>query len=536
MGVESLNEDTLALIVSHLDSADARKLSSTAHLFYTTARDRALGDVKIHSFSNAVKFCNYMLRDRHDCLPLLRTLRVQCIIENAQRLAQQESRFHEHSEDEYRAGAVLLADLLEEIPEIRVLVLYQAEVWMMYERRIVTIVSAMCSLDELEFTDIGPQVSDTLHDLKSTPRKLALANADRGSRRVKLDSDFGRKWPGWPLWSTLKPANSAPHMWRLDPEGLSFPSVRVLAAHAPGSLPPSPDLARIFPNVREVDFGDGGATTHFPIFWAPGQQHQRAVDWPTLETVHATGLALKWWKNAHPVHCLELLSPLKKVDDQETGTRGLNPAAEREDALMAAKNVQPVALIATLSTRLRDRYMRSLFTSSRRLRYVSAEVLDVRQFQTWLPDLQQWWGYVQKALSRYPRVVCLKVRCSVSRATTLENPTQQTSLDPMVGPVSYPEALQTVLAALPQWATSIPTLRYLSLDLRSTSPTLREHHGDQAKFEADEEGDLHWWQIDGGVNERMAKPLASSQGERIAAFLCSSRYDWQAELDTQSIA
>ena len=368
MGVQALNQDTLASIVANLDSRDARNLSLTARIFHAVAREHALKDVTLFTFANVVKFCDYMLHDARDRLPSLRVLRIRCFVENAERLAQQEPRYREHSEDEYRSGAALLADLLQEVPDLRVLDLNQAEVWMMYERRIVTIVSALRALQELAFTDIGPQVADTLRGLQSAPYKMALEDPI---------SSFGLPHPtSW--------------QYRLEPTGLSFPSVQVLSAKVQHVLPGAPDLARVFPNARVVDFGDGYMPT-FRVLFGAQPPHIRTVDWPSLEHVYGTGHALKWWTNAHPIHCVELLSPLRKIDNKEFGMRRLNPAAEREDAMAAVKHVQPVALIVTLSTRLGERYMREFFTSMTRLRYVSVEVWDVYRYQTWLPDLHKWW-------------------------------------------------------------------------------------------------------------------------------------------------
>lgn len=368
MGVQTLNHDTLALIVANLDSSDARSLSSTARIFHAVAREHALKDVTIHSFANVVKFCNYMLHDARARLPSLRALRIRCFVENAERLAQQEPRFREHSEDEYRSGAALLATLLQEVPDLRVLVLGQAEVWMMYERRIVAIVTAMRALQELEFTDIGPQVADTLRSLQSAPRKMALEDPI---------SSVGLPRPSW--WQ-----------YRLEPTGLSFPSVQVLSVRAQHVLPGAPGLARIFPNARVVNFGDEYVPT-FRVLIGAQPPHVRTVDWPSLECVYGTGHALKWWTNPHPIHCVELLSPLRKIDNKEFGLRKLNPAAERDDAMAAVKHVQPVVLIATLSAKLGERYLKGFLTSMTRLRYVSAEVWDVYRYQTWLPDLSKWW-------------------------------------------------------------------------------------------------------------------------------------------------
>lgn len=377
MDVQTLNPDTLSLIVANLDSHDAHCLSSTARIFHAVAREHALKDATLHSFANVVKFCHYMLHDAHDRLPSLRALRIQCFVENAERLAQQEPRFREHSEDEHASGAALLADLLQEAPELRIFVLRQAEVWMMYEHRIVAIVAAMRALKEVEFTDIGPQVAETLRSLQSAPYRMALED---------------------PISSTGLPHPSS-WQYRLEATGLSFPSVQVLSVRAQHVLPGAPDLARIFPNARVVNFGNGYVPS-FRILLGVQPPHVRTVDWPSLEYVQGTGHGLKWWTNAHPIHCVELLSPLRKVDNMEFGMRSLNYAAEREDTRAAVKHVQPIALIATLSSKLGERYLRGFLTSMTRLRYLCAEVWDVYRYQTWLPDLAKWWVSAPASLMR----------------------------------------------------------------------------------------------------------------------------------------
>ena len=466
--METLNQDSLALIVANLNSKDARNLSYTARMFHAVAKEHALKDVTLHSFPNVVKFCNYILHDAPDRLPSLHALRVRCIVESAERLAQGH-RYGEPSADEYKSGATLLADVLHEVPDLRVFVLDQAEIWMTYERRIVTLVSSLCALQEIGFTDIGPQVADTLRGLKSTPRKMALEDP--------IDS-FGIPSPS--AWQ-----------FRLEPTNLSFPSVHVLSVRAQQVLPGALDLARVFPNARVVNFGDR-YVSNFRVLFGPQPPHIRTVDWPSLEHVYGTGHALRWWTNAHPIHCLELLSPLRKVDNNESGVQKLNPSAEREDARTAVKHVQPVALVVTMSARLGEKYMREFFSSMTRLRYVSVEVWDVYRYQTWLPDLRKWWvsdvpthrankadadcaeqSTVQKILARHSELVCLKVRCSVTQRDLTRSDVEQTGTDPEDAPTSPDQALENVLASLPQWAVKVPSLRYLSLDLRETSPALK---------------------------------------------------------------
>lgn len=372
MGIESLDEDVLRLVLSHLNQPDVHRLSWASHSLRTLLKVQVLKDVTLSSsFHQVAAFCEYMLNDAHDLLKMLRALRIQVFMEPPEQRARMTPENLQQSEEDLVRGAALLADLLSQIPALHTLFLHYAEVWMHYEPRIVTSIASLPDLQELELTDMGPHVSDTLRTLHSAPTRLTLAEPARGLQ-------------------------SMPHMWRMDPAGLSLPSVRVLSAKVRFHLPGAPDLARIFPNARDVDFGDGPAA-YVPVPIAVGGPPQgervRVVDWPSVEVVRGTGTGLKSWKNAHPVHRLELLRPLGKNDGatfEMAGAGGPNAAWEREDALAAVRNVQPVVLIVTLSARLGHRYLRSLFTASRRLRYVSAQVWEVRRYQTWLSDITQW--------------------------------------------------------------------------------------------------------------------------------------------------
>lgn len=389
MGIGSLDEDALHLILSHLNRADAHRLSWTSRSLRVLAQQQVLKDVTLSSsFHQVVAFCEYILNDAPDLLQLMRALRVQNLMKSPdQRIRMMPE--HDHSANDLRRGAALLADLLQQVPALHTFSLHYAEVWMHWEPRIVTAISSMQHLKELEFTDIGPGVSDTLRTLQSNPTKLSLAD--------------------------VRGLQSVPHMWRMDPTGISLPSVRILSAKVRYHLPGAPDLARIFPNAREVYFGDGST----PQFLVPslGQlpegERVPVVDWPSLEVVRGTGTGLKYWKNAHPIHCLELLRPLGKNDGstfEMAGAGGPNAAWEREDALTAVRNLQPVVLLVTLSARLGHRYLRSLFTTSRRLRYVSAGVWEVRRYQTWLSDLVPW------LVSGFRRYCCRRPDLLIYRA------------------------------------------------------------------------------------------------------------------------
>lgn len=48
-----------------------------------------------------------------------------------------------------------------------------------------------------------------------------------------------------------------------------------------------------------------------------------------------------------------------------------------------------------------------------------------------------------------------------------------------------------------------------------------------------EDEDLYWWEIDRSGDAPTTRFIATPRGERLAAFLCSSQYDWQVDLDTQ---
>ena len=82
---------------------------------------------------------------------------------------------------------------------------------------------------------------------------------------------------------------------------------------------------------------------------------------------------------------------------------------------------------------------------------------------------------VQKTLARHGALVCLKVRCSVTRRDLTRDDVEQAGTDPADAPKSYRQALENALKSLPLWAVKVPSLRYLALDLRHTSPALKAY-------------------------------------------------------------
>lgn len=339
MGIENLNQDVLRLVLSNLNSADAHRLSWTSRALRNVAREQVVRDITLcSSLHQVIAFCEYMLTDAHDLLQLLRTLRIQNLTDRW--------RMHEHqssSEDPegllWARGAVLLADLLLKVSTLHTFSLHYTEVWMRFEPRIITAVSSIRHLKEIEFTGFGERAMDTLRTLQSAPTKLRLSDLTVSSR----------------LFS---------YSMGMDTAGLSLPSVRTLSVRAYLFLPGEHPFARIFPNVREVDFGYDGRTS-------------LVTQWPSLETVRGATAQLRSWADMHPIHCLELLRHFPKTDGttfEILASDGPNVPQERADALAVVTNLQPVALLATLSTRLGHRYLRRLFTVSQRLRYVCGGV------------------------------------------------------------------------------------------------------------------------------------------------------------------
>lgn len=227
-----LNEDTLEVIYIHLNSKDARALSTTARMFYGPARRYTAQDVAFRSFRKAVTFCDYMIRSNPDLLPLLWSFKIECL-PTTREVARRSVEIQE--EEEYRAGASKIADLLQQVSHLKVLALHEAELLMVYQPRIAVIVASMPLLQDLELHDIGPRVSSVLRRLRSTPEKVALAGCT--------------PWPSFA--STF-----VPRRWSAGPMNISFPSVSALSLKEGCRHPPTPDtLAHMFPNVVRLDLG-----------------------------------------------------------------------------------------------------------------------------------------------------------------------------------------------------------------------------------------------------------------------------------------
>ena len=143
-------------------------------------------------------------------------------------------------------------------------------------------------------------------------------------------------------------------------------------------------------------------------------------------------------------------------------------------------------------------------------------------------------------------LVCLTIRCSIlPEGHPLSAPMDS---DPDDAPNSYADARDRVVDFLRHWASSIPSLRYISLDIR---PESRESRAGPSTLGtamllassrapppsnrlpglAVGESQTFWWAID--EQTRTCTDIPSAQGERIARFLSSTRYHWDEDLDMQ---
>ena len=145
-------------------------------------------------------------------------------------------------------------------------------------------------------------------------------------------------------------------------------------------------------------------------------------------------------------------------------------------------------------------------------------------------------------------IVCLTVRCSILPkgypSSAPEDP------DPDDAPKPYTEARTAVIESLCQWAGSIPTLQYLSFEMKPESRKLRLRAGPSTLRTAMMltasgtplqstklpelafgETESFWWEIN--KETRACTAIASAVGERIAQFLRSPSYHWNEDLDPQ---
>lgn len=132
-------------------------------------------------------------------------------------------------------------------------------------------------------------------------------------------------------------------------------------------------------------------------------------------------------------------------------------------------------------------------------------------------------------------IVCLTVRCSIlPEEHSYSHPEWS---DPEDSPKSYAKAREGVIDLMRQWASSVPTIRYLSLE---APPATRNHRASASNSKADqlpglciEDYESFWWKIDRDGDVHTVTPIHPEQGTQISQFLCSPRYLWDEDLDLQ---
>lgn len=356
-----LNDDVLLTLVSFLDSHSARQLSQTARAVHVMAKHRALESVTLTSFEKTTKFCEYMLKDMPHRLPALRELRLHTPLSDP--LLYATFRYIRSGAGvantaRIRREARLLAAMLANTQDLRVLVMYSMEYWIAHSSKLRKVLASLQHLEEVTLENAGPMTGEFINTMLAKPRRLAFLN---------------EKWVPYEVQYTLS----------LSPR-LCLPSVEYLVAYDP--IHQSREIrafARSFPNVRRLDI------LRMPIF-SPEDVTVK-VDWPSLERVRG-GVFSFDWKNLNGVHMLQLINRLSTtiINAHPTTLRlsleSVGPVA-CVSAIPAIRNVQPVALIIHMDVTAEGQLWESIVETSARLRYLAVLLDDAR-----LPnDVLQWW-------------------------------------------------------------------------------------------------------------------------------------------------
>ncbi|KAH9926479.1 uncharacterized protein B0H18DRAFT_344040 [Fomitopsis serialis] len=497
MHILDLNEDTLSMIISYLSSRDARQLSLVSRGLHLLAKHQALTSVSLYSVEKALKFSIYMLKDMRHRLPMLRELQLKFVILSEEELLHAEYSGRYLSDSAITADAVArLADLLEQASWLKSLALDGAEVWLTYAPRISEALCRMLHLSVIDMDMLYTAVPKFLRGLQSAPRTMILHQ-------------------------------TAPSTLPLNPyldqcTDLCSPSVDCLVVENIATFPSPDDLACMFPNARRLHLCTPPTSAITRLSLVPG--------WPLLEHVRGSAVLFAQWKLSNPVHLFEVtcavVTPSKRIP-----TTSKHRAQVRKAAILALQNVQPVALQAEVDYKLDGMYWSDFLTASHRLRYLSLRLHHVTRLATLERRMLRWWKIVKPLLARRTGVICLKIFCHLhgDRKTADDAPN-----DPSV---AIP---QNIVDELQASAVSIPSLLYLSLVIR-TSQERQPRISDRGEFQAWHDthitGDLRcWWQIvhEEG-RERVVKTLDVEKGERIAAYMRSTAYDYTKDFDERDV-
>ncbi|KAH9926448.1 uncharacterized protein B0H18DRAFT_1006142 [Fomitopsis serialis] len=485
MSFQSLNEDALTAVVSHLDASDAHNLSLTTRAVYILARYQSLTSVTVHSFANTVKFCQYFLADMRHRSFALRTLEIY-------RPAPGLNMDVPPSGEEQSAAARLLADVLVGATNLQRLALINAEAWITHDHHIADAISSMTRLIEIELEGLGQLTSDMISKLQSQPRKLSLTECERSS-------------------------TYAPSIFHLE-EDLCLQSVQhLVVTEYAVCLITLAACARAFPNVRWADLGSLQSQFRPNLTWYhwPAADSQADVEWPLLEHLKGPTAEISGPAFVVPVHLVEITTQLSPdLDPGWCDTDEDWESDERLAAVMTVRNAQPIDLLASAYSDIEDDFWLSFVTSSGRLRYLSVTLNDIHVASQCVNQIYAWWERFAPVVA-HTNVVCLKVQCASNPETYPWDPTIERQ---SIGS-SRVEAFGAMAIMLPTLGKSVPSLRYLCL------------HGPACSVPEDDEmrAFTFWWRFRGTGGDRFAEPLDVAIGERVAAYMASTRYDYTME-------
>jgi len=222
-----------------------------------------------------------------------------------------------------------LADLLEQAHGLSSFAMDDAEVWLTYGPRIPQALCRMRHLSVISLDIMGPALPKLLRGLQSTPRMMIV--------RQPSPSDL----------------LLGPFLGQCT--ALCSSSVECLVVEDTLIVPTPPVLACMFPNVRRLHMCAG-------LLARP--RSSRVPGWPLLQHVRGSAVVFADWRLSNPVHLFKITCAL--AIPMDTGPDGRIRASQvREAAVVALRNVQPVAFQANLEFSMGEAYWSDFLTASR---------------------------------------------------------------------------------------------------------------------------------------------------------------------------
>ncbi|EPT02225.1 hypothetical protein FOMPIDRAFT_1022888, partial [Fomitopsis schrenkii] len=155
IGIQSLNDDVLSLIITHLSQGDAARLSRTSRTLREPARRRILSSLKVTVPVQAHKFHTFLVED-HD------GYRLQCL----QKLTVYRSNLPAY---EPADGYTLLARVLEQARNLRTLVVSHTEDHLNDGPALGEAIAELRDLHELDLRDVAEETMQLCGRLSCKP-------------------------------------------------------------------------------------------------------------------------------------------------------------------------------------------------------------------------------------------------------------------------------------------------------------------------------------------------------------------------------